>query len=159
MPKAESFPIEKIYVPAKRGKMLKPARVRELAESILELGQQAPISVRADNDQFVLVEGLHRLEACKALGETSVIAVVVPADSPQPRKLLSDNTELEAERNKMVRLKQLRLEKEAAAAVAAPPAKPGASAPRAKRTATASDPGPRTLSQWIARQKNDGGRY
>ncbi|MBR0793585.1 ParB N-terminal domain-containing protein [Bradyrhizobium manausense] len=159
MAKAESFPIEKIHIPAKRGRTLQPARVRELAESILETGQQAPISVRVDKDQFVLVEGLHRLEACRALGETSVIAVVVQAEDPQHRKLLSDSTELEAERDKMVRLRQLRLEKEAAAAVAAPPAKPGASSPRPKRTTPASRPGPQTLSQWIARQKSDGSRY
>jgi ParB-like chromosome segregation protein Spo0J len=159
MPKAESFPIEKIHIPAKKGRTLQPARVRELAESILETGQQAPISVRADKDQFVLVEGLHRLEACKALGETSVIAVVVEAEGPQHRKLLSDSTELEAERDKMVRLRQLRLEREAIASVAAPPAKSGTSSPRPNRTATASRPGPQTLSQWIARQKSDGGRY
>ncbi|MDN4983838.1 MULTISPECIES: ParB N-terminal domain-containing protein [unclassified Bradyrhizobium] len=159
MPKAESFPIEKIHIPAKRSRALQPERVRELAESILETGQQAPISVRVDKDQFILVEGLHRLEACRALGETSVIAVVVQAESPQHRRLLSDSTELEAERDKMVRLKQLRLEREAAAAVAVPSAKSGASPPRPKRTAAVSRPGPQTLSQWIARQKSDGSRY
>jgi len=69
MPKPESFPIDKIYVPVKRKKVLKPELVQEIAESILEIGQQAPILVRPDEGRFVLVEGLHRFEACKALGE------------------------------------------------------------------------------------------
>jgi hypothetical protein len=46
MSKPESFPIDKIYVPVKRKKALKPELVQEIAESILEIGQQAPILVR-----------------------------------------------------------------------------------------------------------------
>jgi hypothetical protein len=44
-------------------------RVDEIASSMLEIGQQTPILVRADCARFVLVEGLHRLEAAKALGD------------------------------------------------------------------------------------------
>ena len=51
---------------------LKPETVRQIAESMLEVGQQVPIQVRRDGDRFVLVEGLHRLEACKALGEETI---------------------------------------------------------------------------------------
>jgi sulfiredoxin len=36
---------------------------------MLEDGQLTPIMVRQGRDRFVLVEGLHRLEACRALGE------------------------------------------------------------------------------------------
>ena len=57
------------------------AKVQALAESIAENGQQSPILVRADKARYVLVEGLHRIEACKALGETTIIANLV-----QPRK-------------------------------------------------------------------------
>jgi hypothetical protein len=39
--KPESFPIDKIYVPVKRRKALKPEVVQDIAESILEIGQQA----------------------------------------------------------------------------------------------------------------------
>ena len=60
MPKPESFPIDKIYVPVKRKKALKPELVEEIAESILEIGQQAPILVRPDEGRLVLVDGLHR---------------------------------------------------------------------------------------------------
>lgn len=67
-----AFPIERIRVPVKRAKTLDVDKVAALAESILEHGQQTPIRVRADGENFVLVEGLHRLEALKALGELTV---------------------------------------------------------------------------------------
>ncbi|MGB3315641.1 MAG: ParB N-terminal domain-containing protein [Albidovulum sp.] len=67
-----TFPIDRIRVPVKRAKTLEAAKVAALAESILENGQQTPIRVRADGENFVLVEGLHRLEALKALGESTV---------------------------------------------------------------------------------------
>jgi len=79
MLKREKFPIADIYVPVKRRATLKPATVRELANSILEIGQQTPILVRRDGDRFVLVEGLHRLEACKALGEETIVGYLVQA--------------------------------------------------------------------------------
>jgi ParB-like chromosome segregation protein Spo0J len=71
--------IAKVYVPMARRKSLDPARVAALAEDILENGQQAPILVRPDTDRLVLVEGLHRLEACRALGDDTVIALMVQA--------------------------------------------------------------------------------
>ncbi|MCL2713810.1 MAG: ParB N-terminal domain-containing protein [Alphaproteobacteria bacterium] len=111
---SECFPIEKIHVPVKRKKTLKPELVHQLAESILEIGQQTPVLIRSDGDQFVLVEGLHRLEACKALGEDNILATLVSAEYAQHRAVLSDSAEVEAEREKMGRLKRLRLEKEAA---------------------------------------------
>ena len=58
--------------PIKRRATLKPETVQEIAQSMLEVGQQVPILVRRDGDRFVLVEGLHRLEACKALGEETI---------------------------------------------------------------------------------------
>ena len=80
MLKKTVFPIASVRVPVKRAKTLDPARVQGLAERILAKGQTTPISVRADGDGFVLIEGLHRLEALKALGETTVIGFLV-----QPR--------------------------------------------------------------------------
>src|ERR1700693_5831555 len=61
MLKRESLPIAKIYVPAKRRATLRPEVVREIAESMLEIGQQTPILVRGDGDRFVLVEFHHCL--------------------------------------------------------------------------------------------------
>jgi ParB-like chromosome segregation protein Spo0J len=77
--KRESFPIAEIYVPTKRRETLKPEVVKELAASILEIGQQTPVLVRRDGKRLVLVEGLHRLEACKALGETTIVGYLVQA--------------------------------------------------------------------------------
>ncbi|MCP4315176.1 MAG: ParB N-terminal domain-containing protein [Hyphomicrobiales bacterium] len=74
-----TFKIETIYVPVKRMKTLDAAVVDEIAESMLEEGQLTPILVRADGDRYVLIEGLHRLEACKALGEDTVEGMVVQA--------------------------------------------------------------------------------
>ena len=79
MMKRETFPIAKIYVPAKRRATLDVAKAREIAESILKDGQQTPIMVRRDGDRFVLVEGLHRLEACKQLGEETILGDLVQA--------------------------------------------------------------------------------
>jgi hypothetical protein len=171
MSKPESFPIEKIFVPTKRKKDIKPEIVSEIAESIMDIGQQAPIFVRTDGDRFVLVEGLHRLEACKALGETTIIGLVVPAEFAHHKPLLSEGPEVEAERLKMARLKKLRLEREAAEASMTAsrrvsetearhprPAKGGRDTPRAS-TGRSLEARPKTLSDWITQQKRDGGRY
>ncbi len=79
MMKRETLAIASIYVPAKRRATLDPEKAREIAESILHIGQQSPILVRRDGDRFVLVEGLHRLEACKQLGEQTIFGYLVQA--------------------------------------------------------------------------------
>jgi ParB/RepB/Spo0J family partition protein len=75
----EVIDIDQIYVPAKRRGTLDEAKVETLAESIMENGQQTPIHVRPDPEKsrYVLVEGLHRLEALKALGEATIDALIV----------------------------------------------------------------------------------
>ena len=79
MMRARDFPIKDIYVPTARRKRLDPETVRQLAESILEKGMESPILVRPDGDRFVLIEGLHRLEACKTLGEQTIKGFLVQA--------------------------------------------------------------------------------
>ena len=79
MMKRETFAIANIYVPAKRRATLDPKKAQAIAESILQVGLQTPILVRQDGERFVLVEGLHRLEACKQLGEDTIIGFVVQA--------------------------------------------------------------------------------
>ncbi|MCA6113131.1 ParB N-terminal domain-containing protein [Bradyrhizobium cenepequi] len=178
MPKPESFPIDKIYVPVKRKKALRPELVESIAESILEIGQQAPIVVRRDEDRFVLVEGLHRLEACKALGEKAIIGLLGSAEIAHQRTLLSHGADAGAEHDKMARLKKLRLEKEAAEKITLasravmetgsaelPRKSPEkdirnnlkATPSRLNRRTSASTP--KTLSEWLTQQKRDGGRY
>ena len=79
MMKREKFASANIYVPVKRRGTLDPKKVQELAESILESGLQTPILVRQDGERFVLIEGLHRLEACKQLGEETILGYLVQA--------------------------------------------------------------------------------
>ena len=79
MLKREVFAVADIYVPVKRRATLEQKRVDEIAASMLDNGQQTPILVRHDGARFVLVEGLHRLEAAKALGETTIIGFRVDA--------------------------------------------------------------------------------
>ena len=79
MMRIEKFPVAQIYVPVKRRATLVQARVDELAASMLKDGQQVPIKVRADGDRFVLIEGLHRLEAARALGDTTILGYRVDA--------------------------------------------------------------------------------
>jgi hypothetical protein len=175
--KPESFPIDKIYVPVKRRKALKPEVVQEIAESILEIGQQAPVLVRPDEDRFVLVEGLHRLEACKALGERAILGLLVSAEVAHQKTPSPQSAQAEAERQKMERLRKLRLEREATEKLGAARAvlETETAALRREhpdktirndRKAASSQSGrrisgstPRTLSEWVKQQERDGGRY
>lgn len=79
MLKTRVLPIAAIHVPVKRAKTLDPGKVAQIAENILEEGQTTPIQVRTDGDRFVLVEGLHRLEAMKTLGEKTIDGYLVQA--------------------------------------------------------------------------------
>jgi len=79
MMKISLVPIDNVYVPVKRRATLDPQKVEALAESIMESGQEAPILVRRDGERLVLVEGLHRLEACRSLGEATIPAYYVAA--------------------------------------------------------------------------------
>jgi ParB-like nuclease domain len=157
--KPETLEIAQIYVPAKRRDTLNPEFVREIAESILEVGLQTPILVRADGDRYVLIEGLHRLEACKALGESTVAAVLgsahVSTETIQPPY----ESEMEALRRKTERLRQLRLTNEAAQQTT-----PTAtvqrffekhSTPNRNRSALRRPKAP-SLVEWLAERERDG---
>jgi ParB-like chromosome segregation protein Spo0J len=79
MPAKLPLRVGDIRVPVKRKKTLEPARVEALAEDILEHGQTTPIRVREDGKGFVLIEGYHRLEAMRALGEEMIEGYIVAA--------------------------------------------------------------------------------
>jgi len=74
-----SIPIDRVHVPVKRVKTLDAEKVEALARDILENGQTTPIRLRKDGERFVLIEGLHRLEALRALGEETVEGYLVQA--------------------------------------------------------------------------------
>ncbi len=71
--------IEDVYIPVKRKRDIDPDKVDEIAESMMEDGQKVPIMVRDDGKRLVLVEGLQRLEAARALGEETIQALKVSA--------------------------------------------------------------------------------
>ena len=79
MLKRETFAVTDIYVPVKRRATLGQNRANEIALSMLNKRQEAPILVLSDGTRFVPVEGLHRLKAAKALGETTIIDFIVDA--------------------------------------------------------------------------------
>lgn len=69
--------IDKIIVPPGR----RPVRdITDLAQSIDRVGQLNPLTVREDFNQpgfFLLIAGLHRLNACKFLGRTEISVRIV----------------------------------------------------------------------------------
>ena len=75
-----TIPLAEIYVPTKLAKTLDEAKVETRAEEVLESGQK-PIQVRRDEDRnrYVLISGVNRLEAVRALGEDTIEALVVQA--------------------------------------------------------------------------------
>ena len=79
MLKPVSIKIDQIYVPIERVKELRAEKVNEVAEEIIEESNFPPIHVRKGKGRYVLVSGVHRLEAHKALGEITISAIIVGA--------------------------------------------------------------------------------
>ena len=71
--------LDSIYIPTERRKTLDAAKAEALAEDILENGLKIPIQVRFDGKRHVLIEGLHRLEASRLLGDVTISAYLVQA--------------------------------------------------------------------------------
>lgn len=72
--------VDEIYVPVKHTHALDPGKVEERADEYIDSGHMVPIRVRHDGKRYVLVNGLHRLEAAKALGEETITAFLVQAE-------------------------------------------------------------------------------
>ena len=78
MLRSEHIKVADIYIPTKRRNALGDTKIEELAESILEEGQKVPLQVRRDVKKgFILVNGAHRMEAVKLLGEETIEAFIV----------------------------------------------------------------------------------
>ena len=156
MVKPESFPIFKLYVPAKRRGTANPDIIRDIAESMLNIGQQTPIRVRRDGDRLILVEGLHRLEACKALGEETILGFIVEGPVEPQKAPLPQDPAADALRQKMARLRELRLANEAAqqSSIAPTSREPAPKKPK-KQTIRAKKI---SLAEWLQEREFDGGR-
>ncbi len=77
---AQDFSVEDIYVPIKLKKTFDQAGVEKFAESLMDGEELSPILVRKDDKKgHVLVKGIHRLEACRALGEDTIKGLLVQA--------------------------------------------------------------------------------
>jgi ParB-like chromosome segregation protein Spo0J len=72
-------PVEEIYVPTRLAHELDEVKVQTVADAFLENGKMTPVRVRHDGQRYVLVHGVHRLAACKALGEETITAYLVQA--------------------------------------------------------------------------------
>jgi ParB-like chromosome segregation protein Spo0J len=83
-----SVPVTKIRVGERSRSLCEDAMV-SLVESIKTIGLQAPISVQVDpssrSERYVLVAGLHRLEACRRLGMAHIDARIIDLDEIERR--------------------------------------------------------------------------
>ena len=79
MLKAILIKIKEIYVPVGLRKKLDPQKVEIVAEAIMEETDEHPIQVRQGKDRYVLIKGIHRMEARKALGDETIQAYIVAA--------------------------------------------------------------------------------
>jgi len=71
--------VDEIYIPAARRSELNQSQLDAITENMLNGQAQKPIKVRTGKGRFVLIEGVHRLEASKALGEAEISAYIVQA--------------------------------------------------------------------------------
>ena len=79
MLKPVTIDISDVYVTAVLRKEFDSRKVEKIAEELLENNRSEPIQVRQGNGRFVLIKGIHRLEAMKALGESTIEAFIVSA--------------------------------------------------------------------------------
>jgi len=71
--------IDEIYVPADRRKEIDAETISKLTDDMLSGEALKPIKVRDGKGRYVLIEGVNRLEASKAVGELTVGAYIVQA--------------------------------------------------------------------------------
>lgn len=121
----ERIPINCIF-PRDGGRLrrLDPANVKRLAGSIAEIGLQSPISVRAipckpggpapwshNGNDYLLVTGEHRLEACRTMGWTEIPAVVVDLSDMDRELWEIDENLMRAELTELERADHLQMRK------------------------------------------------
>lgn len=79
MLETHTIAIDDVQVPLKPKKTLYENKVLKLAEGILADGQTTLKQLRPGGNGYVLIEGIHRLEALRVLGEATVLAYFVRA--------------------------------------------------------------------------------
>lgn len=76
---AITIKISDIYIPSERRSEINLKEVEDLAEEMISETALKPIKVRKGKDRYVLISGINKLEAHKALGEDTIEAYVVKA--------------------------------------------------------------------------------
>jgi ParB/RepB/Spo0J family partition protein len=76
--------IDDIIIPEGR-REVDPAVVKRLADSIESIGLRHPVTVRKKGEQYILVAGRHRIEACKKVGREHVPAIIVSMTNAEAR--------------------------------------------------------------------------
>lgn len=71
--------IDEIYVPADRRKEIAADIINKYTDDMLNGETIKPIKVRDGKGRFVLIEGVNRLEASKAVGDITIGAYIVQA--------------------------------------------------------------------------------
>lgn len=79
------LPISDISVPGQRMRDLNDEYVNDLVELMSQIGQITPITVRKTPSGYVLVVGLHRLEANKKCGCKDIDCIVMGGDDTDAR--------------------------------------------------------------------------
>ncbi|MBE9055152.1 ParB N-terminal domain-containing protein [Sphaerospermopsis sp. LEGE 08334] len=74
MVKIQEIPLNQIQRPLPRQN--EPGKVKQLMESIAEIGQQEPIDVLEVDGRYYGFSGCHRYEACQRLGKETILARV-----------------------------------------------------------------------------------
>ncbi len=74
MVRVQEIPLKDIRRPLPRQN--DPNKVKDLMESIAEIGQQEPIDVLEVDGQYYGFSGCHRYEACQRLGKETILARV-----------------------------------------------------------------------------------
>ncbi len=111
--------IDRIVI-GKRRRALRSETVEALAESIREIGLLNPITVipyrtfdaSSGNEQFQLITGHHRLEACKRAGMTEIEARVVTSPEVDQRLAEIDENLCRAELSQLERAEHLKERKD-----------------------------------------------
>lgn len=88
VPTFADVPVRAIRVPDNRLRSFDPDWAAVLGEMFKESGQQTPIDLVPEDKGFVLVSGLHRLEAAKMLKWSEITAQIMPEHCSPSRDAL-----------------------------------------------------------------------
>jgi ParB/RepB/Spo0J family partition protein len=98
--------IDEIVIPDGR-REVDPAVVKRLADSIESIGLRHPVTVRKKGEQYILVAGRHRIEACKKVGREHVPAIIVTMTNSEARMWEIAENLHRAELTKLERAEQI----------------------------------------------------